>query len=146
MSRNWFVLVLLAALVAPPVFAEPAAIDDAASDAATSEEDELASWVKRLDEARARLDAATRRLAQLEGAKGRGAHRRYPRGDAKEKYLEDLEAARKEHADAAQALPELMEEARRAGVPPGVIARYEESEEPADVEEMEEVDEEAADS
>jgi len=122
------VVALLAGFVGAPAFAaSPAA---APNDAAAAAEDESAGWLKRLEEARARLDTATRRLTALGGIKGRGAHRRYPRGDAKEKYLEDLEAARKEYNEAERALPELIEEARRAGIPPGVLARYEEPAEP----------------
>jgi hypothetical protein len=113
--------------LAAPALAQPPAApapDDAAA-AQSSEEEEQAGWVRRLDEAAARVVAAQKNIARLTDAKGRGAARRYPRGDAKEKYLDDLEAARKELAEAEEALPEVVEEARRAGVPNGVLDRYE---------------------
>jgi hypothetical protein len=116
--------VLLAIGVAAPALAQQGAV--APDDAVVVEpEDEEASWLRRLDEGAARLADAQRRVADLEGAKGRGAARRYPRGEAKEKYIEQLEAARAELAEAEEALPELVEDARRAGVPPGVLDRYE---------------------
>lgn len=114
------------AVCAPaPAFAQSGAVDPDAGEAASTEEDEQAGWIKRLDEAAARLAAAQKQVDQLGGAKGRGAARRYPRGDAKEKYLDDLETAKKELADAQEAMPELIEEARQAGVLPGVLDRYE---------------------
>lgn len=91
----------------------------------SSEEEEQAGWIQRLDAASVRIATARQNIEQFEGAKGRGASRRYPRGDAKEKYLADLAAARTELADAEEALPELLEEARRAGVPNGILDRYE---------------------
>jgi hypothetical protein len=115
----WLALVL-ACFVAAPVATYAA--DDAAAE---QEQAELDAWVKRLDEAKARLAAADRQLEALGATKGRGAHRRYPRGDAKDKYLQDLEAAQAEREDAARALPDLVEEARRGGVPPGVLSDYE---------------------
>lgn len=96
-----------------------------ATDEGEGEDAEVASLLKQLDAAVQRLDDAHRRLAQLEGAKRRGAARRYPRGDAKAKYLEDLKQTRAEYEAARRALPDVVEEARRAGVPPGVLEPYE---------------------
>ena len=107
--------------------ADPSAV----ADEATEEEAERASWLKKLDEAKQRLDVAQRELDALENVKGRGASRRYPRGDAKGKYLEDLAAARTEYEDARRALPEVVEEARRAGIEPGVLDPYEQAAEAA---------------
>lgn len=123
----------LALLWATPLLAQPPASPAPEEPAATAEEDSEAAWVKRLDEAAARLAGAQRQVEQLEGAKGKGASRRYPRGDAKAKYLDDLEAAHTELADARAALPELVEEARRAGIPNGVLDRYETAAEDAGV-------------
>lgn len=123
MKRLISALVVVVALAAaPPVYAQSGS---AASDAAAAEEAEQAAWVKRLDEAAARLTDARRDLARLEDAKGRGAARRYPRGEAKEKYIDQLKAAREELAKAEESMPELLEEARRAGVPNGVLDHYE---------------------
>jgi hypothetical protein len=120
MRRLAWLALVMACLVAAPV--ATFAADDAAAE---QEQAELDAWVKKLDDAKERLAAADRQLEVLGGTKGRGAHRRYPRGDAKEKYLADLAAAQDEQADAARALPELIEEARREGVPPGVLSDYE---------------------
>jgi hypothetical protein len=96
-----------------------------ATDEDAGADTELARWVKQLDDATQRVDAARRQLDQLEGTKGRGASRRYPRGDAKAKYLENLKLARAEYEAARRALPDVVENARRAGVPPGVLDPYE---------------------
>jgi hypothetical protein len=134
MKRALVGLVFGLAVAAAPALAQPPAApapdDGAAADA--SEADAQSGWIKRLDDAAARITAAQKNLDKLEDAKGRGAARRYPRGDAKAKYLDGLEAARKELADAREALPELVEEARRAGIENGVLDRYENFEPVAD--------------
>jgi hypothetical protein len=99
---------------------DAAGVGDGADEAAA-----MAAWIKQLDEARARLRDASDRVQELENAKGRGAARRYPRGDAKEQYLAALEAARNERNDARRAFPVVVEDARRAGVPAGVLSDYE---------------------
>jgi hypothetical protein len=114
-------LALAAPLSAAPP-APPPAKDKAAK---TAGDEEQAGWVQRLDDAAARVVSAQKQVDQLFDAKGRGAARRYPRGDAKDKYLKELDAARKELADAKRALPALVDEARRAGIPNGVLDRYE---------------------
>ncbi len=102
--------------------------DSTAASAADESQDggaEVARLVKQLDDAKQRIDAAQRRLEQLENAKGRGASRRYPRGDAKAKYLEELKLTRAEYEAARRAMPDVVEDARRAGLPPGVLEPYE---------------------
>jgi hypothetical protein len=126
------------ALAQPPAAVAPDEGTAAVKDQGESEEDQERGWIKRLDEAAARLAAAQRSIDRLEGTKGRGASRRYPRGEAKGKYLDDLEAARKELAAAQEALPEVIEEARRAGIPNGTLDRYE-NPEPGDEPGVEEV-------
>lgn len=115
------------ALAAPLATAQTGAVAPDETQA-SAEEEEQAGWIKRLDEASARISAAQREVERLEGTKGRGASRRYPRGDAKEKYLADLTAAHEELDEAKEAMPEVLEEARRAGVPNGVLDRYESDE------------------
>jgi len=112
----------------PPSHAGAEEPDSTAASAADESQDggaEVARLVKQLDDAKQRIDAAQRRLEQLENAKGRGAARRYPRGDAKAKYLEDLKLTRAEYEAARRAMPDVVEEARRAGLPPGVLEPYE---------------------
>ena len=86
---------------------------------------EISRWVKKLDDAKLRLDVAQRQLDELENAKGRGAARRYPRGDAKAKYLDELKNTRTEYEAAQRALPDVLEDARRAGIAPGLLEPYE---------------------
>lgn len=97
----------------------------AASDEAQGSDSEAVVWTKKLDDAKMRLDLAQRQVDQLGNAKGKGAARRYPRGDAKEKYLDQLAAARDEYDAAQRALPDVIDEARRAGIPPGQLEPYE---------------------
>lgn len=122
-----FALAITTSIVlSAPAWAQSGSTDPAELAAEESqEEQEIAGWTQRLAEARARIDAAERRVAELQGAKERGASRRYPRGTVKGKYLEDLKAARIERDEAKRAYPELLEEARRAGVPNGILQRYE---------------------
>lgn len=122
-----FLFCMLAALALPSHTAA-AGTDARAANAKDQGEDgnaELSRWVKQLDDAIQRLDTARRRIDQLENAKGRGAARRYPRGDAKAKYLEDLKLTREEYEAARRALPDVVEDARRAGIAPGVLESYE---------------------
>jgi multidrug efflux pump subunit AcrA (membrane-fusion protein) len=86
---------------------------------------EISGWVRKLDDAKLRLEFAQRQLDELTNAKGRSAARRYPRGDAKAKYLDDLKNTRTEYEAAQRALPEVLEDARRAGIAPGVLEPYE---------------------
>lgn len=134
MNRFPFLLALgfAAWLAAPlPASAQAGATDPGTAAGADDAGDEMKAWVEQLDDARARLHDADERVARLENAKGRGAARRYPRGDAKEAYLADLAAAREERNDARRAYPEVVEDARRAGVPNGVLADYEDEAEAA---------------
>ena len=97
----------LAALApAPPAAAAP---DDA----------EWSAWLERIDEARLALVQAERRSEAADLAVQKMRHRRKPRGEARAALFTEREAARAARADAERALEELLEEARRAGVPPG---------------------------
>jgi hypothetical protein len=115
-------LVVAAPLLAAPP-AAPAAKDKPANEAGTDEQQ--TAWVQKLDDAAARITSAQKEVDRLLGAKRRGVARRYPLGEAKEQYIKDLESAQKELADAKRDLPALLEEARRAGVPVGILDRYE---------------------
>jgi hypothetical protein len=113
--------------MAPSAFAQSGATDP---DAAAVTDDageaaEIKAWIKELEDARARLRDANERLARLDAIKGRGAANRYPRGDAKAKYLSEIQSAQDERDDAVRAFPQVVEDARRAGVPPGVLSDYE---------------------
>jgi hypothetical protein len=98
----------------------------AAEETPGEEAEEWAGWLETLDESLQRIRVAQARIRELENAKGRGAHRQYPRGEAKATYLRELEQARKELAESLAQHPDLLEQARQAGVPAGVLADYEE--------------------
>lgn len=112
---------------APAAFAQGGATDPNAGAVADESGDagDVKAWTKQLEDARARLHDANERLARLGAAKGRGAARRYPRGEAKQKYLAEIQSAKSERDDALRAFPQVVEDARRAGVPPGVLSDYE---------------------
>ena len=126
-----FCLLATMAVAVPAVAEETAADSAAASAEANGDDAEVARWVKQLDDAKLRLDVAQKQLDTLSNAKGRGAARRYPRGDAKAKYLDELARTRTEYEAARRALPDVVEEARRAGIPVGLLEPYESAAEAA---------------
>jgi hypothetical protein len=73
-------------------------------------------------------DQARLKVIESEAALSRARHREYPRGEALEAIERDVESARKELAAAERELPELLEEARLAGVSPEVLLRFEDEE------------------
>ncbi len=105
----------------------------AADPAKPSEEDASApatpTWEQRLEEAQTQLETARTRVAESESAVTRARHRRYPRGKEFDDLVATAENARKQLRAAEAELPALLEEARRAGVEPGVLRRFEPEEE-----------------
>jgi hypothetical protein len=93
---------------------------------AEAAEEAWQSWIPTLEAGRDKLVAARARVVELEEAVGRSSHRRYPRGEKKAEWLAELAEAREALAEAEAEYPELLEEARRGGVPPGILADYEE--------------------
>ena len=118
MSRAGLALALLAAVAAA---ADPAKPSDEATAQVVS-----AAWETRLTEAHAKLEQARTRAASSEQAVTRARHRRYPRGDAFDDLQAAAEADRKALTAAEAELPELLEQARQAGVESGVLRRFEE--------------------
>ncbi|MDX1648537.1 MAG: hypothetical protein R3263_01665 [Myxococcota bacterium] len=121
MARIRFALALGVALgllgaLAVPVEA-PAQVYDA-----TEAENE--AWAKRLAEAQEEIEAARERLEDAEAAYARARHDDYPRGEAMAEIEQEMEEARAELEEAKERLPELVEEARRAGVLPEVLRPY----------------------
>ena len=118
MSRRARLLTLgpaLAGLLAAP--GAPALPTAAAATRVDEAEREM--WQERVAERRADVERARERREAAETAVDRMRHRRRPRGDAREALFAEREAARAGVAEAELALEELLEEARRAGVPPG---------------------------
>ncbi len=82
-------------------------------------EAERVAWRERIGEARGAVEQAQRRCEAAEAAIQKMRHRRRPRGDAREALFAERDAARAARAQSERALAERLEEARRAGVPPG---------------------------
>jgi Spy/CpxP family protein refolding chaperone len=118
-------LALVVALCFAAAFAATA--DPAKPDAAPgpSNEKAAAAWQERLAEAQARITKARDGVANSERALTRARHRKYPRGEALDDLVAAAEQARTELAAAEAELPELVEQARAAGVEPGVLRRFE---------------------
>ena len=117
----------LGLLVALSFAAAFAAAGDPAkpNEAAGLSSEQVAAWEARLAEAQARLTTARAQAESSERALGRARHRRYPRGEALDALVAAAEDARADVAAAEAELPALLEQARRAGVEPGVLQRFE---------------------
>ena len=94
---------------------------------AESDPSDPAGWQQRLREARAVVARAQTRQTAAEAAYDRMRSRQYPRGEAKLAIEAERTAARDDAARAQQDLEELLEQARRAGVPPGWLRATEAS-------------------
>ncbi len=123
--RRVLLLLLPLLLLALPSSAEEAA-PPPASPAATVEngEVEIEEWRQRLLEGHERLESARARALEAKYAHRDGRQRRR-RGAEKAQLTVALEAAEKELAAAEAEFPVLLEQARRAGVPPGVLREFE---------------------
>lgn len=81
----------------------------------------IAAWRERLEDGRARLAEARQRSDAAHDAYADWRQRKVPRGVRKEKLVREVTEAEAELAEAQGAWQVLFEEARRAGVPPGVL-------------------------
>ena len=111
--------VVLVLGLAGPLVAHGAPSAPAVTTARPWDESERESWQQRVAEARAELERAQQRRDAAETAVDRMRHRKHPRGEAREALFAEREAARADAAGAERALDALLDEARRAGVPPG---------------------------
>jgi hypothetical protein len=91
---------------------------------AGSGEVELEEWRQTLLEAHQRLKSARERAAAAKHAQRDGRQRRR-RGAEKAELMAALEGAEQELAEAEAELPALLEKARQAGIPPGVLREFE---------------------
>jgi hypothetical protein len=94
-------------------------------DSGAASEQVTAAWEVRLSEAQARITTARERAESSERALTRARHRKHPRGEALDELVAAAGDARKELAAAEAELPALVEQARAAGVEPGVLRRFE---------------------
>ncbi len=79
------------------------------------------AWVERIATAQESMDRANQRYAKALQAYGRMRHRRRERGERKSAVLLEQANAVAEAAEARRALEQTVEQARRAGVPPGWV-------------------------
>jgi hypothetical protein len=117
MKRTVVIAVVAAALAIPTLIG---AADDPPADE-VSYEAQKEMWQARFRAAREAV--ATQRVRRQEAldAYAQMRHRRRERGDEKQRILEELTASEVALEASENALEELFEEARRAGVPPGWI-------------------------
>lgn len=117
--RSCFVLCLLGAAIAgpAPLSAQPVAdLDDEAA---------IAEWRAKLDEAHVALEEARHRSEAAHDAYADWRQRKIPRGVRKEQLVREVAEAEAALAGAQAAWQGLQEEARQAGVSPGVLRDYE---------------------
>ena len=81
--------------------------------------------MKSLEDHARKLRELRKTAAALEAEVGEALSRRYPRGEEKARLLAANERAKKDLAEAEAQLPELVEQARQAGVPQGLLQDYE---------------------
>jgi len=118
MTRAKRLTALLAAALALPLLA--VAADPLPLNAEIQGPDK-ATWVSRVREAYASVAEARSRNVLAQDAYARMRHRPGERGGEKAAILEEVTAAKLNLADAEARLAQVLEEARRAGVPPGWI-------------------------
>jgi hypothetical protein len=119
-------LILLSLLIFPlpsPAQETPPAAPAPANSAGISAE-EIEEWRQTLFEARERVDKAQEDVAVTQQA-FRKARQRNRRGDERGELLATLQAAEQDLEEAEAALPLLLDQARRAGVPPGILREFE---------------------
>ena len=85
------------------------------------------SRVESLDQTAAELRDARARVLDLQQQRARQRQNRYPRGEAKAEMEEAWRLAVNEEARLERRWADLLEKARREGVPPGVLRRYRDS-------------------
>ncbi len=90
-----------------------------------STEAHTADWVARLDTISAKLAETRANVRQLTADIGKMKRSNYPRGDARIELVERHKEQTELLAQLELELPELVERARRNGVPAGVLQRYE---------------------
>ena len=115
-------------LVAPAAGAQTAARGDAQPPRAVApaeEDDDWAGWMATLEESRQTVHSLRKTVHDLETEWTRAQIRRRPRGEERARLFEALERARDDLAEAEAEHPRLLEAARRAGVPQGMLSDYE---------------------
>jgi len=126
-ARNALLGLLACALMVAAAAPAPAAAGAAAESesAAPDEPQDWASWIKTLDDSAKKLHELRRIEGKLQDDVEKAVSRRYPRGEEKQRLLAAHERAKADLEEAEQQHPELLEQARQAGVPQGLLQDYE---------------------
>lgn len=82
-------------------------------------------WPTRLAAARQELLEARERAEAARNTYQDWRQRKYPRGVRKEELVRDVDEAEQAAVHAEERLAAILEQARRDGVPPGVLSDYE---------------------
>jgi septal ring factor EnvC (AmiA/AmiB activator) len=109
-------------LFAPLLLAAPVRADGAAPPGYDANS---TAWAQRLAEAHGKLEAARTEVVSAQAALDRARNRQYPTGDALAKLEKDLADAKEKLATREAEWPQLLEQAREAGVLPAVLRPYE---------------------
>lgn len=94
--------------------------------AAGGEEMDWQSWVQQLQESADKVRDLRRINAKMDDEVSAMRSRRYPRGEEKQRLLDAQGRARDDLAEAEALHTDLLEQARQADVPPGLLQDYEE--------------------
>lgn len=121
------VLLVAASLLLAPLLIPLRAGADAGSTTpgAAAATAEARAWTQRLATAHGELEASRARVVSAQAAVDEARSRHWPLGDALAKLEQQLADAKQKLATEESAWPELLEEARRAGVPAEVLRPYE---------------------
>ena len=99
----------------------PASADPAAPAASAADGDRWGEWTARIDVARHRVDVAAATVEVWDQSYADMIQSDYPRGEARQKLIDSRDQAKQRLAAEQANLPRVVEAARRAGVPPGVL-------------------------
>lgn len=111
---------------APPAAGAQARTGTVGAEASAPDEGaDWATWIRTLEDEAKKLRELEKTAAALDTEVSRARSRRYPRGAERERLFAAHERAHNDLADARRQLPELVEQARRAGVPQGMLQEYE---------------------
>lgn len=126
-TKIWLGLWLCAALLAsaPLASAQSAGVEADPAATASDGSDDWSSWIQTLEQEGKKLAELRKTHAALQAEVDKANARRYPRGEEKERLLAANMRAQKDLGEVEAQFPELVEQARQAGVPQGLLQDYE---------------------
>jgi hypothetical protein len=104
-----------------PAAAPASAVDPAAPASSQANEKRYEHWTARIDVETHRIEVAKAALDVWDESYARMIQADYPRGEARQKLIDSRDRARERYEAEQARLPRMIEEARKAGVPPGVL-------------------------